>query len=64
MMSQLIKNKLSPIKIMLFVLRNLKCQGCGSKEVGDGKGTFLLTEEKFYRKCHYGYKVETVKLAK
>jgi len=52
-------NKMSPIKIMFFILRNSKCRNCGSKKVGNGEGTFILTENKFERTCKCGESIKT-----
>lgn len=55
----LLFNRISPIKIFFFILRNNKCHECGSTFVGNGEGSFELTEKGFKRECKCGAKVQT-----
>jgi len=55
----LLFNKISPIKIFFFMLRNNKCRECGSTFVGNGEGCFELTEKGFKRECKCGATVQT-----
>ncbi|MGN4128050.1 DUF3797 domain-containing protein [Lysinibacillus sphaericus] len=53
----LLFNRLSPLKIFIYIFRNRKCPNCGSVLVGNGEGHFELTERHFVRKCKCGSSV-------
>ena len=52
--------KLSPFKMVLFALRYGKCHECGSRNIGEGQGSFSLTENDFKRKCACGASIQSV----
>ncbi|KGA83646.1 DUF3797 domain-containing protein [Lysinibacillus fusiformis] len=55
----LLFDKISPIKIIFFILNHKKCHECGSTLVGNGEGHFELTEKGFKRECKCGASVQT-----
>lgn len=58
-MSKLLFNRFSPFKIFWFISRHSKCTECGSRLVGDGEGSFTITEKYFKRECKCGCSVVT-----
>lgn len=55
----LLFNKMSPLKIFFYILRFKKCSNCGNMLVGNGEGSFELTEKGFKRECKCGTTVQT-----
>lgn len=56
-------NNVSPLKMFFEIIKYKKCRNCGSKKIGDGEGTFLLTENGVIRTCKCGWKTESFKVS-
>ncbi len=55
----LLFDKMSPFKIFLYILRHKKCHSCGNTRLGNGEGSFKITEEGFTRNCKCGASIQT-----
>ncbi|WP_429663599.1 DUF3797 domain-containing protein [Bacillus gobiensis] len=51
--------KISPIKLAWLAFKYKKCPNCGSKTVGNGEGTFEISDRYLKRTCKCGFQFDS-----
>lgn len=55
----LLFKRISSFKMNRLIKKSKKCLGCGSKKIGEGKGSFEITEYHIKRVCKCGFELVT-----